>query len=226
MSGIVGLVNGHPVATDLVEVLSRLGADGTDNVSLIVADGSRTVRRAARRADMLRQMVQAEAPAGRSGIAKAGEARPHSWSGVSVVLDGVIGNAGQWRRMLESDGHVFRSFADGEVAAHVIAEACVGGIPPHEALRMACEVLEGNYTLVVLFDDRPGLILVAGHGGKVAVADGSHGSAVVSDAAALSGLCQRYAWLEDGDIAELSDGLLEVLDSRGEPAVRLWHALA
>ena len=225
MSGIVGLVNGHHVAADLVQALSRLNDTGLDPVTLVVAGPGATVRRGASQIDTLRRQVNAESPQGRAGIAEAGLARPHVWDGVSVVCCGEIENATTWRAVLSEEGHVFHTGADAEVVPHVIAEARANAASPIDAMRMACDVLHGSYVMAALFEDVPGLVLVAGHGGVVVVGDGARGSAVASDPRALEGLCRRYASLEDGDIAELTDGCVHVIDHRGEPAIRLWQQM-
>jgi glucosamine--fructose-6-phosphate aminotransferase (isomerizing) len=79
--------------------------------------------------------------------------------------------------------------------------------------------------MAVLFADAPDRVLVARQGSPIVVAHGHGGTALASDPAALTSLADTYATLEDGDIAELSNGDVRIVGRDGRPAERVWRQL-
>ena len=234
MCGIVGLVNGHAVAEDLVTALGRLEYRGYDSAGLAVAGPGFAVRKVVGRAAALGAELDASF-AGRAGIAhtrwathgrpEARNAHPHLWDGVAVVHNGIIENHAALRAELVAEGHAFASDTDSEVIPHLIAAARTRGAAPVAAVQESCAALHGAYAIAVLFEDAPDRVVVARQGSPVMVARGAGASAVASDPAALAGFCEEYAALEDGDIAELSGAQVRIADRDGRAALRDWQAL-
>jgi glucosamine--fructose-6-phosphate aminotransferase (isomerizing) len=235
MSGLVGIVNGHPVAHDLVGALSRLESRGYDTAGLAVAGPGFAVRRVVGPATALTSYVGDREFAGRAGIANARwssaerpegrGALPQVWQGVAVVHNGIVENHAALRRDLKALGHSFETEADSEIIPHLIAAARAEGCAPDMAVRQACARMQGTYAMAVLFGDAPDRVLAASCGSPVVVARGAGGAAVASDAMALAGLADEYATLEDGDVAELANDGVRILDRDGHPAERVWRSL-
>jgi len=235
MSGIVGMVNGHAVARDLVSALSRLDERGYDSSGLVVAGPGFAVRKVAGPASMLASNLAGADFAGRAGIANArwaGHDRPeaHSappivWGGVAIVHSGVIENHQALRRELKALGHAFDTEADGEVIPHLIAAARTAGATPDAALRAACTRMRGGFAIAALFMEAPDRVLVACHGSPMVVARGACGVAAASDAVVLMALADDCATLEYGDTAELGGAGVRILDRNGEAAERPWRPL-
>ncbi len=218
MCGIVGLVNGHPVARDLVAALRRLEYRGHDSAGIAVAGERLDTHKVLGRARDLSALVAAADPAGHAGIghtrwathgrAELRNAHPHCFGGVAVVHNGIIENHAELRAALREAGHDFASETDSEVVPHLIAEALAAGADPLSALADVCDVLEGSFALAVLVEEVPDAIFVARRGSPLLVATGDRVAAVASDAVAFAGLPVRFAALADGEVAELShDGL-------------------
>ncbi len=155
---------------------------------------------------------------------------------VAVVHNGVIENFRGLRARLEAEGYVFRSETDTEVIAHLIdsslerllasGAARQADDPADEAwvvaVREAIGHLRGTYGLLVLFRDRPDLLVAARCGSPlvVGVGDGEH--FIASDASPLAGHADRIVHLADHEVAVVTHDSLRVMhrdSGRVEPAV-------
>nr|WP_294508844.1 glutamine--fructose-6-phosphate transaminase (isomerizing) [uncultured Rhodopila sp.] len=232
MCGIVGMVNGHPVARDLVTALGRLEYRGYDSAGLAVAGPGFDIRKVVGGIPGLMDSI-GNGFAGRAGIghtrwathgrAELRNAHPHVWNGVAVVHNGIIENYRSLRSGMLERGETFQSETDSEVIPHLIAAARAAGAAPVEAVRGACAELQGDYAIAVLFEDAPDRVIVARQGSPVMVARGPQTAAVASDPAALASVCDDYATLEDGDLAELSTEGVTIYDSDGCLTRRRWQ---
>jgi glucosamine--fructose-6-phosphate aminotransferase (isomerizing) len=155
---------------------------------------------------------------------------------VAVVHNGVVENYRALKDRLEAEGYVFRSETDTEVIAHLI-DSCLGrslaadcrvaddpaDTPWVVAVREAIAQLRGTYGLLVLFRDRPDMLVAARLGSPlvVGVGDGEH--FVASDANPLAGHADRIVYLADHELAIVTADTLRVVHrdtGRVEPAVR------
>jgi glucosamine--fructose-6-phosphate aminotransferase (isomerizing) len=216
MCGIVGLVNGAPVAEELIAALGRLEYRGYDSAGVALAGPGFAVHKVVGCARDLAAALAPDMPAGQAGIghtrwathgrAEARNAHPHAAEGVAVVHNGIIENHAALREELVAAGAEFRSDTDSEVIPHLIAAGLSRGAEPEAALHAACARLSGAYAVAALFEAAPERILVARRGSPLVVADGPEGAAFASDPLALAGLARRYRALEDGEVAELRRG--------------------
>jgi glucosamine--fructose-6-phosphate aminotransferase (isomerizing) len=154
---------------------------------------------------------------------------------VAVVHNGVIENYRVIKDRLESEGYVFRSETDTEVIAHLI-DSCLtrtlaagrsvaddpADTPWVAAVREAIAQLRGTYGLLVLFRDRPDMLVAARLGSPlvVGVGDGEH--FIASDANPLAGHADRIVYLADHEVAVITAGTLRVLH---RDAGRIEHAV-
>jgi glucosamine--fructose-6-phosphate aminotransferase (isomerizing) len=236
MSGIVGLVEGRPVANSLLSAISRLADRGYEAAGLAVAHPGFGVRQVLGRKRPLDTVLGGvDGLMGHAGIAGtrwrtdgAGPAidNPAVWGGIAVVRNGLVENQRELRAQLPGNGPEARdgdADCDETVIPRLIAGARAAGAGPREAVRLACARLHGAYAMAVLFEDSPGSILVATQGSPLTVARGASGAAVASDTVALEGLSDEFSELQDGDLAELSGGGVRILDRTGRMAERGWR---
>ncbi|MEM1417572.1 MAG: SIS domain-containing protein, partial [Myxococcota bacterium] len=225
MCGIYGMVNGHPVARDLVRGLGRLEYRGYDSAGVaLMTEGRIARRRVAGRVAGLDESLDAMPLPGSLGIAHTrwathggpseDNAHPHVAGRVAVVHNGIVENHAALRRELEGRGRVFHSETDSEVIAHLLDEALGAGSSPREALQGTCERLDGSFALGVLIEGHERLL--AARRGSPLVVGAMHGGAVLaSDALALADDAEGLLALEDGEVAELGRGGIEVFDADG-----------
>jgi len=148
---------------------------------------------------------------------------------VAVVHNGVIENYHALKVRLEALGYVFRSDTDTEVIAHLVDHcltqsqsaaaraAAPGGEAPWAdspwtiAVRDAINQLRGTYGLLVLFRDRPDLLVAARCGSPLVVGVGEGEHFVASDASPLAGHADRIVYLADHELAVVTADTLSVI---------------
>ncbi|HEX7931891.1 MAG TPA: glutamine--fructose-6-phosphate transaminase (isomerizing) [Paraburkholderia sp.] len=234
MCGIVGAVDRRDVTFMLTEGLRRLEYRGYDSCGIaVLQDGAlRRVRSVARVANLATEVSEAKL-SGMIGIAHtrwathgapvARNAHPIFSSGkIAIVHNGIIENHESLREELKAFGYVFESDTDTEVVAHLIHHSWqkehFGDLLA--AVRHALERLHGAYAIAVFARNEPGRVIGARAGSPLVVGLGEEGNYLASDAMALAGTVEKFIYLEEGDIAELTLDGVRVEDLRGHPVQR------
>ncbi|MCC5881205.1 MAG: glutamine--fructose-6-phosphate transaminase (isomerizing) [Halomonas sp.] len=236
MCGIVAAVGSDNVLPILMEGLKRLEYRGYDSagVALVEAPGKLGRAREVGKVAALEQMLSAAPLTGMTGVAHTrwathGEpsqnnAHPHVSGRVAVVHNGIIENHQALKSELIADGFVFTSATDTEVVAHLVERELQVCSDLIAAVGAAVARLEGAYALGVIDADRPDRVVGARHGSPLVVGIGEHGCYLGSDPLALLKVTDRFIYLEDGDLVELTreDCVVHGLDSAGQraPVVR------
>lgn len=231
MCGIVGIVGERPAAPLLLEALRRLEYRGYDSAGIATLVGGRLERRRAPgKLDALAARLEAEPLGGTSGIGHTRwathgaptevNAHPHVGGGVAVVHNGIIENFQDLRAGLVARGSRFDTQTDTEVVPHLVGRQLARGLGPREAVLAAIGELKGAFALAMLFEGRDGFLVAARKGSPLAVGYGEGEMYVGSDALALAPLTRRIQYLEEGDVAFLTQAGAEVVDAAGRPAER------
>ena len=235
MCGIVGAFrHSGPVLESLIEGLRTLEYRGYDSVGVGGIEAGRIVvrRRAGRVDDLLEVLADGalkdvSVGIGHSRWATHGpptdeNAHPHcdTEQRLCVVHNGIIENYASLREGLKQDGVVFTSDTDTEVMAHLIGRELKDGRSLAEAVRSVLKLLTGYYALAVLTnEDRPQMVC-ARSGPPLCVAITADGAYLASDALAILPHTRDVVFLEDGDLAELSPGRINIWDADGQPMER------
>ncbi|MFM0032532.1 glutamine--fructose-6-phosphate transaminase (isomerizing) [Paraburkholderia madseniana] len=230
MCGIVGAVAQRNIVPVLIEGLRRLEYRGYDScgVAVLGSDGPRRARSVARVAD-LDEQVQESHLEGITGIAHTrwathgapvtDNAHPiFSKDALALVHNGIIENYELLREMLRGKGYVFVSQTDTEVIAHLIHSLYRGDL--FAAVREAVGQLHGAYAIAVLHKDQPHTVVGARQGSPLVVGLGKGENFLASDALALAGSTERFIFLEEGDVCELSLEGVRIADRDGYEAQR------
>ena len=234
MCGIVGAVARRDVPGILLEGLQRLEYRGYDSAGIAVNAGTaqeierrRTVGRVQELADNLR----ATPIRGTTGIAHTRwathgapaveNAHPHmSRRRVCLVHNGIIENYEDLQRELAAAGYEFESRTDSEVVAHLI-DRCLGEEGDLlAALTKAVRRLEGAYALGVICKDEPERIVAARAGGPLVVGVGIGENFIASDALALRPVTDRFIYLEQGDLVDLTPERIAVTNAQNRAVTR------
>ncbi len=228
MCGIVGAIARRNVADILLEGLKRLEYRGYDSAGMSLIDGPdgeistiKTVGKVAR----LAVAASDEGVSGRLGIAHTrwathgkitrANAHPHeSGDRLSLVHNGIIENHGELRRQLRGKGYEFATETDTEVIAHLIHEELSGdeGASLLAAVSRAIGKLRGAYGLCVIDRRQPDRIVAARNGMSLVVGAGIGENFVASDTLALGQVTDRFLYLEDGDLAELTGDSIRIVN--------------
>ena len=228
MCGIVGAIAGQDIVPVLIEGLRRLEYRGYDSAGLAVlgAGGKLARLRTVGKVKMLQEALDLQPTSGHIGIAHTRwathgvpserNAHPHiSRDGLAIVHNGIIENHEELRAELRGLGYEFTSETDTEVIAHRIHYhmKLLGEL--FLAVRATVAELEGAYALVVLSEHDPQRLILARMGCPVVIGLTEEGHYVASDVAALLPVTRRFMFLEEGDIAEIKQHSVKVLDTEG-----------
>ncbi|SIO13540.1 glutamine--fructose-6-phosphate transaminase [Burkholderia sp. GAS332] len=230
MCGIVGAVALRNIVPVLIEGLRRLEYRGYDScgVAVLGDSGPRRARSVARVADLDEQVHESHLE-GITGIAHTrwathgapvtDNAHPiFSKDTLALVHNGIIENYESLREMLRGNGYTFVSQTDTEVIAHLIQSLYRGDL--FAAVREAVAQLHGAYAIAVLHKDQPHTVVGARQGSPLVVGLGNGENFLASDALALAGSTERFIFLEEGDVCELSLEGVRIADRDGIEAQR------
>ncbi|CCD28695.1 Glucosamine--fructose-6-phosphate aminotransferase (isomerizing) (Hexosephosphate aminotransferase) (D-fructose-6-phosphate amidotransferase) (GFAT) (L-glutamine-D-fructose-6-phosphate amidotransferase) (Glucosamine-6-phosphate synthase) [Candidatus Glomeribacter gigasporarum BEG34] len=94
-----------------------------------------------------------------------------------------------------------------------------------DAVRAAVQQLRGAYAIAVFHSAEPHCIVGARRGSPLVVGIGEEAHFLASDAIALAGETERFIFLEDGDVVELTADTVNITDSNGARAERELRVL-
>ncbi|MEO7478017.1 MAG: glutamine--fructose-6-phosphate transaminase (isomerizing) [Lysobacteraceae bacterium] len=226
MCGIVGISARRDVVGHLITGLKALEYRGYDSAGIAVLTDTGVQRlRAKGKVQELEALQHAHPIHGHSGIAhtrwathgkpNTDNAHPHVSGDVSVVHNGIIENHAALRAELLSQGYEFASQTDTEVIAHLIEHQQRQGLDLLAALRIVLPRLHGAYALAVLSAREPGRLLGARLGSPLVAGVGEGEHYLASDIHALLPLTRKFVYLEEGDIAEITEDALRIFDMDG-----------
>ena len=234
MCGIVGAASARNIVPVLIDGIRRLEYRGYDSTGLAVID---TAARApalsrlvstARVADLAHQ-AETTRLVGTTGISHTRwathgaptsvNAHPHTSGGeIAVVHNGIIENYETLRAKLKMQGYPFATETDTEVIAHLIHAHwhAPGGGDLRRAVVAAIAEFHGAYAIAVISTREPGRLVGARQGSPLVVGYGEDDHFLASDAAALLSVTRRVAYLDEGDVADVTRESCAIYDARGE----------
>ena len=235
MCGIVGAVAQRDVAAILVDGLHRLEYRGYDSagVAVLGADKSMQILRRVGKVKALDDALEAKPLLGGTGIAHTrwathGEpseanAHPHRSGKIAVVHNGIIENYEELRAELQARGYVFQSQTDTEVIAHLVEWEFRTSNSLLDAVQKTVKQLRGAYGTVVLNEEEPEHLIVARSGSPLVIGYGIGENFLASDPLALLSVTRRFAYLEEGDVAEITRTSVDIYDREGNKVEREIH---
>jgi glutamine---fructose-6-phosphate transaminase (isomerizing) len=233
MCGIVGAAADRNIVPVLLEGLRKLEYRGYDSAGIAVVNGAlRRVRSVGRVAELVAE-AEREHVEGHLGIAHTRwathgvpserNAHPHLSGGLAVVHNGIIENHDAMRTRLSGLGYQFLSDTDTEVVAHLIEHFRRQGNDLLAATQKAIGELEGAYAIAVIAEQESGHLVVARKGAPLLLGLGEGENFAASDASALLQVTRRMVYLEEGDVAEISQAGCRIFDPTGKEVQRAVH---
>jgi len=157
------------------------------------------------------------------GVTEA-NAHPHVSCGrVAVIHNGIIENYQEIKDELIADGYEFRSETDTEVAAHLIHRYLEQGHDLLEAVRLAIKRFSGAYALLVIDGRHPDRLIATRIASPLVVGLGLGENFVASGVPALLPVTQKFIYLEEGDVADITRESVTVYDAAGKVVDRQAH---
>ncbi|HDR1301505.1 TPA: glutamine--fructose-6-phosphate transaminase (isomerizing) [Pasteurella multocida] len=232
MCGIVGAIAQRDVAEILVNGLHRLEYRGYDSAGIAIVDQEKRLQRVRclGKVQVLAEAVAAEKITGGTGIAHTrwathgapseDNAHPHVSGQFAVVHNGIIENYEQLRIDLQQKGYQFLSQTDTEVIAHLVHWVMRNETSLLRAVQQVVKQLKGAYGMVVMDCEQPNHLVAARSGSPLVIGLGIGENFLASDQLALLNVTRRFIFLEEGDVAEITQRTVDIYDVNGHPVQR------
>ncbi len=232
MCGIVGGIANRDISAVLLEGLRRLEYRGYDSAGMAVLTNG-TIERVRRQGKVseLGKALDESALEGQLGIAHTRwathgmpaeyNAHPHISNGrIAIVHNGIIENFEQLKMQQIDQGFSFASDTDTEVIAHQIVLHLERGLDLLAAVGATVKDLKGAYALGVIDNTDPERLIAARNGSPLVVGIGEQENFIASDVHALLKETQKFVFLEDGDIVDITRAEIRVFDEDGAAVAR------
>ena len=232
MCGIVGYVGKEQAAPILLDGLSKLEYRGYDSAGMAVYDGEKIViNKSTGRLKVLSELTHdGENMPGHIGIghtrwATHGEptetnAHPHfnESKTIAVVHNGIIENYLKLKNLLIERGYQFVSDTDTEVVAHLLDYYYKKyDKDPLTAVVKVIHRVEGSYALGIIFADYPDVVYSVRKDSPLIVGKAKEGNLIASDVPAVLKYTRDVYFIENEEIARLTEDTIEFFNVDGEP---------
>ncbi len=224
MCGIIGYTGNENVLEVLLDSLELLEYRGYDSAGVAVKEvsGETGVYKCAGRVNDLRALcqnknIQTKCGIGHTRWATHGgvtdiNAHPHRQGQVTLVHNGIVENYRDLIVQYELE-ECLKSETDTEVVAALINRYYKGN--PRETLGKIVNKLHGTFALVVMFDDKPGVIYAIRNVSPIVATNGEKGAMLASDLTALSRFADTYFVVPEYHVLELHVDKLVLTDLDG-----------
>lgn len=237
MCGIVGYA-GHPsdnrkyFAEDVVlEGLRRLEYRGYDSAGLAVySDGEVHWRKKAGKVAALegeiaaRPLPESVLGIGHTRWATHGgpsdvNSHPHVVAGgkIAVVHNGIIENFAELKAEMQAKGYQFVSETDTEVAATVLGDLFKETGELTLAMRKACQLFDGAFTLLAIHAEQPDRIVAARRDSPLVIGLGEGENFLGSDVSGFIDYTKKAVEMENDHIVTVTADEIVITDYEGNP---------
>ena len=233
MCGIVAAAARREVSEILLEGLRRLEYRGYDSAGMALVDNEQNLQlhKQLGKVCELEKAQKLQPHLGCTGIAHTrwathGEpsgvnAHPHiSGQRVALVHNGIIENHAILREELAAQGYEFASATDTEVVVHLLHQALCAGKSLLVAMQETVGRLEGAYAIAALDAEHPHTVVAARKGSPLVVGIGIGENFLASDQMALRQVTDRFIFLEEGDVVEITPSSMQIYDEAGAAVER------
>jgi len=218
MCGIIGYIGNKNSIPILIDGLKRLEYRGYDSAGVaIISEDKLVVYKQAGKVNDLSILVNGIDTKSKIGVGHTRwathgapndiNAHPHGdcKDEIAVIHNGIIENYATLKRKLEQNGHVMKTETDTEVIAHLIEEKSLKHNDIFTATRLALLEVQGTYGILVISKKEPDRIIAARKGSPLMLGIGVNENFVASDAAALIDHTRNVVYLNDDEIACITD---------------------
>ncbi len=241
MCGIVGYVGDSKSLEVLLGGLKRLEYRGYDSagVAVIDNDGHLASRKKAGKLQMLVDDLAAHPMSnGATGIGHTRWAthggptneNAHPQLGdngkLALIHNGIIENFYELKQELIDLGDTFSSETDSEVAALLVGHAYRETGDLTEALRRVVARLHGAFTLLVMHEEQPGVVVAARRNSPLVIGLGDGENFLGSDVAAFVGYTKRAVAIGQDQMVTIRPHSVTVTDFAGAPVATEEFAVA
>ena len=223
MCGIVGYIGRGNTKKIILQGLKTLEYRGYDSSGIaLISKGYIVVEKKAGRIEKLEESIAgkdypSDIGIGHTrwathGVPSDKNSHPHYSmdKSVAVVHNGIIENYQNLRKELVGKGFIFSSDTDTEVISQLIQDMYNGDIL--DTVEKVIKRLVGSYAIGVIHKDHPNELICAREHSPLVIGIGNGENFIASDVSALLKYTKDVYYLEDGDIATLKIGSVEIFD--------------
>ena len=223
MCGIVGYIGRGNTKKIILQGLKTLEYRGYDSSGIaLISKGNIVVEKKAGRIEKLEESIAgkdypSDIGIGHTrwathGVPSDKNSHPHYSmdKSVAVVHNGIIENYQNLRKELVGKGFIFSSDTDTEVISQLIQDMYNGDIL--DTVEKVIKRLVGSYAIGVIHKDHPNELICAREHSPLVIGIGNGENFIASDVSALLKYTKDVYYLEDGDIATLKIGSVEIFD--------------
>lgn len=226
MCGIFGYLGPRQASEVLLDGLRRLEYRGYDSTGIAVKDESIQIyKKVGKVGDLevtlppsiLGNVGIAHTRWATHGVVSDANAHPHRSANGKVVIvhNGIIENTRQLRTSLTVQGVELQSDTDSEALAHIIERELNVDNNPENAVRRTLHLARGTWGICVLFLEHD-VIVCARNGSPLIIGQGENEMFVSSDPHALAPYTQSVVFLQDGEIATLTQDKMSLSTLKGK----------
>jgi len=227
MCGIIGYIGKRNAVSIVLEGLRRLEYRGYDSAGIaFFSDKGIEIRRCTGKIRELASLLESEKPSSNTAIGHTRwathgrpsdeNAHPHRSNSIVLVHNGIIENYLDLKAELIEKGYEFKSETDTEVLCHLIEEQ-TKKYPLENAVREAMKEVRGSYALVVVKEDEPFKMVGIRKDSPLVVGLGDGEFFLASDVPAFLNYSKDVIFLEDDEMAVLTDRGLSIMGHDGTP---------
>ncbi|HLA00714.1 MAG TPA: glutamine--fructose-6-phosphate transaminase (isomerizing), partial [Thermodesulfovibrionales bacterium] len=227
MCGIIGYIGKRNAVSIVLEGLRRLEYRGYDSAGIaFFSDRGIEIRRCTGKIRELALLLESEKPSSNTAIGHTRwathgrpsdeNAHPHRSKSIVLVHNGIIENYLDLKAELIEKGYEFKSETDTEVLCHLIEEQ-TKTYPLERAVREAMKEVRGSYALVVVKEDEPFKMVGVRKDSPLVVGLGDGEFFLASDVPAFLNYSKDVIFLEDDEMAVLTDRGLSIMGPDSTP---------
>ena len=237
MCGIVGVISKGNVSEKIFNGLANLEYRGYDSVGMcFITNKKFDIKKGVGKLEEVHRKVNFLKLSGNIGIGHCRwsthggvtkrNAHPHvdCKNKISVVHNGIIENYSELKEELIKNGHKFYSQTDTEVIAHLI-EDNLKNCKIEDAVRHALQKMEGSYALGILFADEPNKLVAARNESPLIIGVGKDENFIASDVPSILSHTKRVIYLEDKEIAVLTEDNVRIFSLEGNEKKKKVHTI-
>jgi len=224
MCGIVGYWGNENSVPILIKGLKRLEYRGYDSAGIAVLDKNNlNYLKKSGKVKVLEDAIDGSDIKGNIGIAHTRwathgipndiNAHPQMdvTESIALIHNGIIENHATLREFLINEGVEFKSDTDPEVIVQLISSIYNhNGLSLEDAVRAALQKVVGAYGIVLVSKDEPDKLIAARFGSPLVVGVGDNEYFIASDAAPIIDYTRKVMYLDEGEMAIISDGELTI----------------
>jgi glutamine---fructose-6-phosphate transaminase (isomerizing) len=226
MCGIIGYIGNKEITPLLLDGLQKLEYRGYDSAGICVLDNHqlKTIKKKGKISELAKK-IGSKTLNGAIGIAHTrwathGEpneinAHPHldCKQELAIVHNGIIENHQALTGLLKQEGHKIKSQTDSEIIAHLVEKFYEDDL--EVAVRQALKLIEGAFGLAVIHKNE-NKIVVARKGSPLIIGVGDGEMFIASDIPAILEHTKRVIYLNDNEIAVITQGKYTITNLEGE----------